>query len=77
MRVINAFFLSLPLDAVLVLVKPADVGPELTLSDVNDCASLLLRMLDLPREPSPMYEPEVKVERDSEGRMWTLVPVPL
>jgi hypothetical protein len=53
MRVIKTFFLSLPLDAVFVFVKPADVGPGLTLSDVYDCASLLLRMLDLPNEPSP------------------------
>jgi hypothetical protein len=52
MRVINTFFLSLPLEVALVFVKPADVGPGLTLSDVNDCASLLLRMLDFPNDPS-------------------------
>jgi hypothetical protein len=70
MRVINTFFLSLPLGVVLVFVKPPDVGgPGLTLSDVKDCASLLLRMLDLPNEPSPAYDPDVNVDRDSDGRM--------
>jgi len=34
--VINTFFLSPPREAVLVLVKPADVGPGVTLSDVRD-----------------------------------------
>jgi hypothetical protein len=52
MRVIKTFFLSFPLDVVLVVVKPADVGPDPTLSDVKDCANLLLLMLDLPNEPS-------------------------
>jgi len=69
MRVIKTFFLSFPLDeVVLVLVKPADVGPDPTLSDVKDCANLLVLMLDLPKEPSPMYDPDVR-DRGSEGRM--------
>jgi hypothetical protein len=53
MRVIKTFFLSFPLAVVLVFVKPADVGPEPIFPDVKDCANLLLRMLDLPNEPSP------------------------
>jgi len=52
MRVINAFFPSPHLVDIVGLVKSANVGPA-TFSDVKDCASLLLRMLDLPNEPSP------------------------
>jgi hypothetical protein len=77
MRVIKTFFLSAPLK-LLGLVKPADVGP-FTVSDVKDCASLLLRILDRPKEPFPSatYEPDVNAALDSDGRIWTLVPVPL
>jgi hypothetical protein len=79
MRVINTFFLSVTLEDVFGLMKPADVGAGPKLSDVKDCASLLLRMLDLPKEPfaSPLYELEVKGALGSDGRIWTLVPVPL
>jgi len=70
MRVIKTFFLSAPLVDVLGLVKPADVGP-CTVSDVKDCASLLLRMLDRPKEPLPLctYELDVNDVRDSDGRI--------
>jgi hypothetical protein len=70
MRVIKTFFLSAPLVDVLGLVKPADVGP-CTVSDVKDCASLLLRMLDRPKEPfpSPTYEFDVNELRDSDVSM--------
>jgi hypothetical protein len=51
MRVIKTFFRSL-LAVVPVLVKPGDGIPEATLSDVKECANRLLRMLDLPSEPS-------------------------
>jgi len=52
-------------------MKPADVGAGGKFSEVNDCASLLLRILDLPNEPcrSPLYELEVKVVRVSDGRI--------
>ncbi len=78
MRVIRTFFLSAPLVDVLGLVKPADVGPR-TVSEVKDCASLLLRMLDRPKEPFPSttYELDVNAVLDSDGSIWTLVPVPL
>jgi hypothetical protein len=48
--VINTFFLSLPL---MIVVNPAGVGPGAAFSDVKDGASLLLRTLERPREPSP------------------------
>ncbi len=73
---IKTFFLSAPLVNVLGLVKPADVGP-CTVSDVKDCASLLLRMLDRPKEPFPSATYELDAVRDSDGTIWTLVPVPL
>ena len=70
MRVTKTFFLSVPLPKVFGLVKPADVGP-CTVSDVKDCASLLLRMLDRPKEPFPSatYEPDVNAILDSDGRI--------
>jgi hypothetical protein len=54
MRVIKTFFFSLALGAVPACAKLADGSPEPTPSDVKDCANLLDRMLDLPKEPSPM-----------------------
>lgn len=75
MRVTRTFFRSWPLAIVLGL-DPADVGP-VSVSEVNDCASLLLRMLERPNEPSPMYDWDVRGALDSEGKMWTFVPAPL
>ena len=70
MRVTKTFFRSPPLVA-LWSVEPVEVCPGLTLSDVKECASLLVRMLDRPKDPfpSPIYEFAIGSGFDSEGRM--------
>ena len=74
-RVISTFFFSNDFSPGPEPMNPAEDGTGRTFSDVYDCASLLLLMLDRPSEPCPSngYGDALA----SIGIICTFVPVPL